>query len=73
MIPLMRNYFCCIAVLAAITASACTQQAWYEGIKQSQRQECYKAPPGEREECLKALEGESYDEYRRERQKLMSL
>ena len=52
----------------ALGASACTQRAWYEGAKQSQRNECYKMPPSAREECLKALESESYDEYQRKRQ-----
>jgi hypothetical protein len=57
-----------LAILIALGAAACTPRAWYEGAKQSQRQECYKAPPAAREECLKALDSETYDEYRRNRE-----
>ncbi len=64
----MKSTFLCILALAAFGASACTQRAWYEGAKQSQRNECYKMPPSAREECLKALDSESYDEYQRQRQ-----
>ena len=64
----MKEIFLWLAVLTALGASACTQRAWYEGAKQSQRNECYKMPPSAREECLKALESGSYDEYQRQRQ-----
>jgi hypothetical protein len=64
----MKNIFLCLVVLATLGATGCTQRAWYEGTKQSQRNECYKAPPSSREECLKALESETYDEYQRKRQ-----
>jgi hypothetical protein len=64
----MQRTFICFLVLTALGVSACTQRAWYEGARQSQRNECYKMPPSAREECLKALESESYDEYQRQRQ-----
>jgi hypothetical protein len=57
----------CLAALIALGGSACTERAWYEGAKQSQRNQCYKQPPGAREECLKALDSENYDEYQRTR------
>lgn len=57
----------CFAVLTALGASACTPRAWYEGAKQSQRNECYKMPPSAREECLKSLDSETYDEYQGKR------
>lgn len=63
-----KNYLRYIAILAVATLSACAQQAWYEGIKQNQRQDCYKSPPGEREECLRRVGDKSYDDYRREKQ-----
>jgi hypothetical protein len=56
-----------IAVLMMLSAQACTQRAWYEGIKQSHRNECNKAPPSEREACLRNTSG-GYDEYQRQRQ-----
>ena len=63
----MRVFLYCIALLMMLSAQACTQRAWYEGAKQSHRNECHKAPPSEREECLKNTSG-SYDEYQRQRQ-----
>lgn len=68
MIHDMQRTFICFLALTALAVSACTQRAWYEGAKQSQRNECYKMPPSARAECLKALGSESYDEYQRQRQ-----
>jgi hypothetical protein len=64
----MRGIFLSLAILTVLGAAGCTQRAWYEGAKQSQRNECYKMPSSAREECLKALESESYDEYQRKKQ-----
>lgn len=64
----MERIFLCFVLLMAVVVSACTQRAWYEGAKQSQRNECYKMPLSAREECLKALDSETYDEYQRQRQ-----
>jgi hypothetical protein len=58
----------CFAILMAVSVQACTQRAWYEGAKQSHRNECNKAPPSEREECLRSTDSDSYDEYQRKRQ-----
>ena len=63
----MRVFLYCIALLVMLSVQACTQRAWYEGAKQSRRNECNKAPPSEREECLRST-SDSYDEYRRQRQ-----
>ena len=65
----MKKIQCCLAILMAISVQACTQRAWYEGLKQSHRNECNKEPPSAREECLKATNSDSYDEYQRKRQK----
>jgi hypothetical protein len=64
----MRKILVCLTVLSATGVSGCTERAWYEGARQSQRNECYKMPLPAREECLKALDSESYDEYQRQRQ-----
>jgi len=64
----MRVFLYCIAVSMMLSAQACTQRAWYEGVKQSHRNECNKAPPSEREECLRSTDSDSYDEYQRKRQ-----
>lgn len=64
----MREIIVSLAMVSALCASGCTERAWYEGARQSQRNECYKMPPSAREECLKALDSEGYDEYQRQRQ-----
>ena len=64
----MTRTITCFMVLMILGASACTQRAWYEGAKQSQRNECYKMPLPAREECLQKLDSETYDEYQRQRQ-----
>ena len=63
----MRVFLYGLAVLILLSAQACTQRAWYEGVKQSHRNECNKALPSEREECLRNITG-GYDEYQRKRQ-----
>jgi len=64
----MKKIQYCLAILMAVSVQACTQRAWYEGVKQSRRNECNKAPPSEREECLRTMDNDSYDEYQRKRQ-----
>ncbi len=68
----MRKIILFLAVpMAILSTHACTQRAWYEGAKQSHRNECNKAPPAEREECLRAMDKDSYDEYQRKRREEM--
>ncbi|MBI3779023.1 MAG: hypothetical protein HY274_08950 [Gammaproteobacteria bacterium] len=67
----MKKLLYGMAILATLSAPACSQRTWYEGLKQSHRNECNKAPPSAREECLKAVDGDSYDEYARKRQEEM--
>ena len=65
----MKRIQYCVAILMALSVQACSQRLWYEGLKQSQRNECYKAPPSESEECLRNMDNDSYDKYQRKRQK----
>ncbi|MBI3546917.1 MAG: hypothetical protein HY081_10095 [Gammaproteobacteria bacterium] len=58
-----------LLILIAMCAQACTQRAWYEGVKQSHRNECNKGPASERDDCLKGTD-ESYDEYQRKKQEI---
>ena len=62
----LRRTIVCMAVLAA----ACSNQAWYEGLKQSQRRECYRLPQSEVQQCLDEVNRVTYDEYRKEREAL---
>lgn len=64
----MKRIYQSLAILAVSMVAGCSQQAWYEGTKQSQRNECYQGPLAAREECLKALDSETYGEYQRKRQ-----
>ncbi len=55
------------ASLLLLLLSACTQQAWYEGMKVGAENDCNKQPPGAREDCLNRLNRQSYDRYEKER------
>lgn len=44
----------------------CTYRAWYEGLQERQRQECYNNPSqSEIQKCLESVNSTTYDEYRR--------
>jgi hypothetical protein len=64
-IALGRRILCGACLLASV--SACTTQAWYEGMKQSAVNQCDKQPPGAREDCLSRLNKKTYDAYNKER------
>jgi hypothetical protein len=64
----MKRIVYFVAVLMVISVQACSQRLWYEGLKQSHRNECNKEPPSAREECLRETTSDSYDEYQRKRQ-----
>jgi ABC-type uncharacterized transport system auxiliary subunit len=55
------------AVYLTLSLSACTTQAWYEGIKQGAANQCDSQPPGAREDCLSRLNNKNYDAYNKER------
>jgi hypothetical protein len=46
----------------------CTRLAWYEGLKEQQRKECYTyTNQSEIQECLDRIGDTSFDEYERSR------
>ncbi|GAB2180612.1 hypothetical protein DLREEDagrD3_08350 [Denitratisoma sp. agr-D3] len=49
------------------TVTACSTQAWYEGVKRGAENNCRSQPPGESERCLEKLNKQSYEEYEKER------
>lgn len=56
------------AVLTLPLLSACTTQAWYDGLRQAQRDQCQHAPSAdERQACLARNNAPSYDRYEKER------
>lgn len=60
-----RRIFCVACLVVAV--SACTTQAWYEGMKQGAVNQCDKLPPGAREDCPSHLNKKTYDAYNKER------
>lgn len=61
-----------ILAFTLILIQGCTYQNWYTGIKEHQRQECYKLPSGsEVQQCLER-NSMDYDSYKLERQKRLS-
>jgi hypothetical protein len=56
-----------VAVLVLL-ATGCSYQAWYEGVQDTRRQDCYRLPPGEVQPCLDEVDRVGYDQYRRERE-----
>ncbi|MDR3368320.1 hypothetical protein [Rhodoferax sp.] len=62
---LIRSVFYTACLTLAV--SACTTQAWYEGMKQGAVNQCDKQPPGAREDCLSRLNNKTYDAYNKER------
>ncbi len=57
-------------LLLMSTMTGCSYQAWYEGVRETRRQECYKLSPGEVQDCLKQVDHASYEQYRREREEM---
>lgn len=54
------------------TFSGCSSRAWYEGLRNIERQNCQKiAGTAERVECLQREADVSYDQYQRERKDLL--
>jgi hypothetical protein len=57
-----------LAAGACLGSQGCTYRAWYEGLKERQRQECYQSPsPSEVQKCLDSVNSTTYDEYMRSR------
>jgi len=61
-----------IAVLTGLVllVAACTKEAWYQGVQDSRRQECFRLPQGEVQDCLDRVNSIGYQQYRREREEM---
>lgn len=57
-------------IVAALLVPACTKEAWYQGVQDSRRQECYLLPHGEVQDCLDRVNSIDYQQYRREREEM---
>jgi len=59
---LLTSVFCLIT-------QGCTSRAWYEGLQNRERQECYKSPSqGEIQQCLERVNSTTYDQYKIEKE-----
>jgi hypothetical protein len=54
-------------LLFTIAISACTNKAWYEGVKEGAKNNCRSQPPGEVEACLEKLNTQTYEDYEKAR------
>jgi len=53
-----------LAACAGLLVQGCTYQAWYEGFRERQRQECYQERGrSEMEKCLERVNSLTYEEY----------
>jgi hypothetical protein len=59
------------AVFTLINAHACSYRAWYEGAQQTQYKKCDELGGTERQKCLDEMKDMNYDEYQRERDKIL--
>ncbi|MCB1690789.1 MAG: hypothetical protein KDI33_19985 [Halioglobus sp.] len=58
-------------IFSALFLVACTHEQVYNAVQQNQQLECSKLPQVRYEECMKDFE-ESYKDYERERQEILS-
>ncbi|MBF4987820.1 hypothetical protein [Methylophilus sp. 14] len=56
-----------LLIILVITTSACTNKAWYEGVKEGARNNCRGQPASEVDACLERLNTKTYEEYEKER------
>jgi hypothetical protein len=55
-----------LVMFLAIFLSACSKQAWYQGVQSSQERECINEQGSAYDECRRST-AQPYDEYQKER------
>ena len=55
------------SMLATVSITGCSMNAWYGGMKFAAENERRRRPPGEIEGCLARLRNMTYEEYERKR------
>lgn len=59
------------AMLVALLAAGCSQQAWYEGFQESGRQQCKEqVSQSAIQQCVDNVNSQSYYQYQKEREGL---
>lgn len=66
----MKVYLFCITLLVFFLSS-CSQEGFYFSQQQNLKQECERLSSPQYEQCLSDLDDRSYEEYRRERERLL--
>lgn len=66
----MKIYFISIPFFVFLISS-CAQEGFYNSQQTILRQECEKLNSPQYEACMSELEDQSYDDYRRERERLL--
>jgi hypothetical protein len=67
---MMNKHLYITITLLAITLSACTKQAWYQGAQSAKEAHCMKEPVSEYDDCIQQS-AENYDEYNKNREALI--
>ena len=66
----MHRSLLVVGIGSILLLGGCTHQAWFEGFKERQRQECLKHVNNDDvQRCLDEIERMSYKEYERSRSK----
>ena len=61
--------FIALCAVLALAGSGCSYRAWYQGLQDRQRLECYLLQgEAEVQRCLERVNAMSYDDYARQRQ-----
>jgi hypothetical protein len=60
-------------VILSLALPGCTYQAWYAGLQERQRQECYKNSTSQSDtrQCLDRVNNMTYDQYQSQREQLV--
>lgn len=64
-----RTVVLLLTACSCLFIQSCTYRAWYEGLQERERQECYKNTAGsEIQKCLDRVNSTTYDEYMKNRE-----
>ena len=66
---LQKKFFASVVLLTIAFMYGCTDRAWYEGFKSSERFRCQQLTSPEYEECMRQSDVD-YDTYKSERDEL---
>ena len=61
---------CIFVIILCLAAQGCTYQAWYAGLQEQQRQQCYQnnMSPSDTQRCLDRVNNTTYNQYKAQRE-----